>query len=724
MSEPTRHLLFDVHGTSVSEKVLSLELAVGLAHLAGRRLILEWKGVPSILGLLDALPVATGARAEVRDSAARQAGPRLADSVLVARAAKTDTAALADFAGTRTVFSDPADDVVHFQAGTLGYYSRIFHAPPASFYAAIQRVTAAEPFAALAGEIVRSLGHFNAAHVLVGDFRRLMPYRGIDYAREILKTLAETLSAGEPLVIATDEPDNAEFFAPIAAHFPLCVFLEPLIASEFARPFGELPTSDEAALEWMSNLVLRGAQEFVGTPGSAFSGLVQRHVAIAQAKRDLFSEPRPFKFTYAGAETLDVPFENGFFLETRPGRYSWNRLDWSMSEELKSRYREWPEAVPEPSPAGAEEKRAEPERRTGPSAPSRAFTMSTSFKSAYVPPQLTAGRDGAAARRAIEREMQAIACELMFGADRTSLIARIEMLGAPPAEAKRIIDTAYNDPLIANGRAMASVLRKRDWLLESLERQQRLWPPAAAIDRRDGVGADEFLERHYSRGRPVILTGALDSWAAMRTWAPESLIAAAGDVEISYQSGAGSASAAAPPGRAAFARFIDLAARHDDGRYLIADETLHNPALARRLRADHGSLDALLDPRSAQSGGTLWIGAARALTPLHHDLVNCLVAQIGGRNRFKLLPAGEIAKLYNHLHVLSEIKDLDASDVELARFPSLANARIHEVTLAPGEILYVPLGWWYQVRSLSFGISVTYTNFNWPNEFYRSYPAR
>jgi len=73
---------------------------------------------------------------------------------------------------------------------------------------------------------------------------------------------------------------------------------------------------------------------------------------------------------------------------------------------------------------------------------------------------------------------------------------------------------------------------------------------------------------------------------------------------------------------------------------------------------------------------------------------------------------------------LSEIKDLEAQDFDIARYPGLAGARIHDVTLEPGEILYLPLAWWYQVRSSGFGASITYTKFKWPNDFFPDYPTR
>jgi ribosomal protein L16 Arg81 hydroxylase len=119
----------------------------------------------------------------------------------------------------------------------------------------------------------------------------------------------------------------------------------------------------------------------------------------------------------------------------------------------------------------------------------------------------------------------------------------------------------------------------------------------------------------------------------------------------------------------------------------------------------------------------MWIGPAGTVTSLHHDLTNNFIAQIVGRKRLKILPAAEVGRVYNHRHVFSEIPDLEAPDLDGARYPRLAGARTYDVTLSPGEIIFMPLAWWHQVKSLDFSVTVTYTNFRWPNDAHASYPS-
>ena len=43
--------------------------------------------------------------------------------------------------------------------------------------------------------------------------------------------------------------------------------------------------------------------------------------------------------------------------------------------------------------------------------------------------------------------------------------------------------------------------------------------------------------------------------------------------------------------------------------------------------------------------------------------------------------------------------------------------------LTPGDLLFIPIGWWHQVRSESFSTMLTYTSFHWPNAGHENYPA-
>jgi hypothetical protein len=76
------------------------------------------------------------------------------------------------------------------------------------------------------------------------------------------------------------------------------------------------------------------------------------------------------------------------------------------------------------------------------------------------------------------------------------------------------------------------------------------------------------------------------------------------------------------------------------------------------------------------------------------------------------------------VHVFSEIGDLTDPNLDVAGRPLLDGLRYEKLLLNPGDALFIPIGWWHQVRSLDFSVSATYTNFIWPNEGWQDHPVK
>jgi cupin-like protein len=277
---------------------------------------------------------------------------------------------------------------------------------------------------------------------------------------------------------------------------------------------------------------------------------------------------------------------------------------------------------------------------------------------------------------------------------------------------------------------LRQVLAKREWLLDLLEQQRALSPATLGIERRADLSAEEFLERYYSTNRPVILTGQLRGWPALEAWTPDYLKARLGDRDVELQGGRRrdpnfEMYKDAHRRREPFSDFIDRICQPGAGNdaYITAYNSTQNVEALSVLSADLGDLDDFLVRPAAGPFEMFWIGPAGTFTPLHHDLTNNFVAQITGRKSFKLLPPSETGKLYNKHYVFSEVTDLEDPRLDIDRFDHLTRVRIYDLMLNPGEILFIPVGWWHQVRSLDFSVSITYTSFLWDNDGGRSYPG-
>ncbi len=101
-----------------------------------------------------------------------------------------------------------------------------------------------------------------------------------------------------------------------------------------------------------------------------------------------------------------------------------------------------------------------------------------------------------------------------------------------------------------------------------------------------------------------------------------------------------------------------------------------------------------------------WLGPAGTVTPLHCDYDDNLFAQVWGSKRIFLAPPHHDAYLYpREANALLFGSPFDPEAPDFERFPLARRAALIECVVEPGDMLYVPAGWYHQVRSLSFSLS-------------------
>ena len=101
-----------------------------------------------------------------------------------------------------------------------------------------------------------------------------------------------------------------------------------------------------------------------------------------------------------------------------------------------------------------------------------------------------------------------------------------------------------------------------------------------------------------------------------------------------------------------------------------------------------------------------WLGPAATVTPLHCDYDDNIFAQIWGSKRIFLSPPHHDEFLYpkeaNAILFGSPVNP-EAPDFE--QFPLARQASLIECVVNPGDMLYVPAGWYHYVRALTFSLS-------------------
>ena len=149
-------------------------------------------------------------------------------------------------------------------------------------------------------------------------------------------------------------------------------------------------------------------------------------------------------------------------------------------------------------------------------------------------------------------------------------------------------------------------------------------------------------------------------------------------------------------------------------REVCSDATGNESYLVSRNRILEGPLFALTESLQdlppfiqpdLRGRVSLWLGPQGTQTPLHHDTTNVLFCQIYGRKRITLISNRQPALLEAPI------------DYSFYSRAAAAAQTMYQVDIEPGQALFIPVGWWHAVESLSTSVSIGFTGFCWPNRF-------
>jgi hypothetical protein len=302
-----------------------------------------------------------------------------------------------------------------------------------------------------------------------------------------------------------------------------------------------------------------------------------------------------------------------------------------------------------------------------------------------------------------------------------SMIQAMVNNGINVEDARQAIIVINSQPCFKAGNNFIQLLKKLESISEVKCCLRKLSPQSQVIERREKVTREEFLEKYYSTNTPVILTNMMDDWKAMSSWCPEYLKSQYGDVEVEIQSNRNS-----DPNyeinKENHKRIIKLAQYVDhvvtsgetNDYYMVANNSNLEREELKSLLNDINMLPELLDSSDTKGKVFFWFGPVGTITPLHHDTANLMMAQVYGRKRWRVISPDDTSFLYNYIGVFSAV-DLENPDYD--KYPLFKNVNVMEAILEPGEIIFIPLGWWHQVKALDISISLSFTNFVFPNQY-------
>ena len=109
----------------------------------------------------------------------------------------------------------------------------------------------------------------------------------------------------------------------------------------------------------------------------------------------------------------------------------------------------------------------------------------------------------------------------------------------------------------------------------------------------------------------------------------------------------------------------------------------------------------LLNPKS--SSVNLWMGQPGVIAHCHYDGYHNFYAQLFGRKTFRLFSPANWPGLYPfpYLHPSHAQAQVNLSDTSSRqRFRAVSRVLFYEVTLTPGDLLYIPPLWFHEVEAL------------------------
>lgn len=224
----------------------------------------------------------------------------------------------------------------------------------------------------------------------------------------------------------------------------------------------------------------------------------------------------------------------------------------------------------------------------------------------------------------------------------------------------------------------------------------------------------------FSAGRPLIVTGLIDSWPALNTWRPDYLIEHMGTAAL--QVGDETLSPTAlferlQPDERETTPYLHNYYLEEHLPQLLADVAPMPPCIADNYLW-HEAFPK--HPLSRKGRIGLFIGGRGSAFPvLHRDNfhTNAFIFQILGTKRVWLYAPDQAPYLYVNAEVPTHSSIEAPHLLDEKRYPKFAETTPHTAILAPGEVLFVPDDWWHvtYMEELSISVSVNHVhavNFN------------
>ncbi|XP_048513078.1 bifunctional peptidase and arginyl-hydroxylase JMJD5 isoform X2 [Athalia rosae] len=290
------------------------------------------------------------------------------------------------------------------------------------------------------------------------------------------------------------------------------------------------------------------------------------------------------------------------------------------------------------------------------------------------------------------------------------------LLGAPPSSIPGLLPNVarkLNSLILrVGGRECWNI---QDQLLFSEDASKReLLPGFTPVPRCHQPSMEKFYTNIFQPKIPTILEGCMDHWRALNLWIdPEYLLQTAGVRTVPIEIGSRYTEENWTQRLVTLSEFLKSYLSSDKSStpgYLAQYELFEQiPELMNDISIPDYCSFSDTQEEALPPNINAWLGPGGTISPLHFDPKNNLLCQVFGTKQIVLFHPDETPKLYPYeTRLLSNTARVDPFNPDFDVWPRFKQAKGATCVLGPGEMLFIPPGWWHHVVALSPSFSVSF----------------
>jgi lysine-specific demethylase 8 len=228
------------------------------------------------------------------------------------------------------------------------------------------------------------------------------------------------------------------------------------------------------------------------------------------------------------------------------------------------------------------------------------------------------------------------------------------------------------------------------------------------VEQKETITAERFHREFVCTCTPVVLRGYARQWSAVQYWTPSFFSEQFGGAVVEVSSN-NEERETTHKKQVTLEEYVQ-ALENGKGKEFVGYLKQYDLFEACPRLKECVNFSSLFPGPWAYGTPWSWLGPRGAITSLHNDDENNLLAQIYGRKRAVLYSPDDRCHLYpnSKYDCGTECCDVDVGKPDLQLHPKFAKAQAYEVILEPGDVLFIPIFWYHYVETVSTSISINY----------------